>query len=240
MKIKTKYLLRLDDASNKMNLQNWSRILKIIDNYKIKTLIATVPDNQDLSISFDKISNVDKIYKEWIKSGHNIAIHGYNHVYDSKGVNYIKNKEKSEFAGKDYLAQKNIISKSLRYFSELGIQPEFFVAPGHSFDETTIKVISENFNELIISDGLTFSPFIYKSVKFIPQQINRLIRIPFGTITYCLHPNTMSDSDFFKLNKFLKNNQNRFVNFKDISFSNITKMQKLIQLFFNTAYKIKN
>lgn len=240
IKIQPKYLLRLDDASEKMNTQNWNRIFKIIDNYNIKSLIAIVPKNQDPEISFENISNVEEIYKKWINSGHDLAIHGYDHVYNSKGVNYIKNKNKSEFAGKDYLVQKSIISKSINYFREFGIEPNFFVAPGHSFDEVTIKVISENFNKLIISDGLTLSPFIYKNVRFIPQQINRLIRIPLGTITYCLHPNNMNDSEFLKLDRFLKANQSFFISFKNLTFTKITMIQRFTQFILNTAYKLKN
>ena len=67
IKIKPKYLLRLDDASDKMNIQNWNKILKIIDSFNIKTLIAVVPNNQDPEISFDNIPNSGDIYKKWIK-----------------------------------------------------------------------------------------------------------------------------------------------------------------------------
>ena len=203
-------------------------------------MIAIIPKNQDKTISFSDIKNVEKIYHKWLKNGHKAALHGYNHVYDSIGRNYIKNKPKSEFSGKSYSKQKEIILKSLNYFNKHNIDIKYFVAPGHSFDLTTIKVISDNFNNLIISDGLTLDPFKYKGVKFIPQQLNSLINIPFGTITYCLHPNNMTDNDFKKLNIFLKKNKNYFIDISTIKFKNLSLSQSFIQYILNFIYKIKN
>ena len=101
-------------------------------------------------------------------------------------------------------------------------------------------MISDHYDHLIISDGLTLQPYIYKGIKFIPQQINRFLKIPFGTITYCLHPNTMNEKHFNDLKSFLDANSRYFTDHKSLRFNKISLIDKFIFKILNLLYKIKN
>ena len=41
------YILRLDDASDYMDVEKWSRMEELLDKYQIKPLVGVIPDNQD-------------------------------------------------------------------------------------------------------------------------------------------------------------------------------------------------
>ena len=41
------YLIRLDDASEYMDLDKWSRMEELLDKYNIKPIFGIIPDNQD-------------------------------------------------------------------------------------------------------------------------------------------------------------------------------------------------
>ena len=43
----SKYIMRLDDACEKRNIQNWDRIEMILDKYEIKPLIGVIPNCED-------------------------------------------------------------------------------------------------------------------------------------------------------------------------------------------------
>ena len=55
---------------------------------------------------------------------------------------------------------------------------------------------------------------------FIPQQSGRVRKLPFRVVTFCYHPNTMSDSDFELLEVFIRDNLDNFGSFDDISLRN--------------------
>ena len=52
-----KYIIRLDDACQTMNQARWDAILKILDKYNIKAIIAVIPNNKDKTFAGDKISD---------------------------------------------------------------------------------------------------------------------------------------------------------------------------------------
>ena len=41
------YILRLDDASEYMDVDKWQRMETLLDKYNIKPLVGIIPDNQD-------------------------------------------------------------------------------------------------------------------------------------------------------------------------------------------------
>ena len=43
-------LLRLDDASDYMDIEKWQRLEEFLDRYGIKPLVGIIPDNQDASL----------------------------------------------------------------------------------------------------------------------------------------------------------------------------------------------
>ena len=227
------YLIRLDDACPNMFLNNWVRIIDLLEKYNISAIIAAIPENRDPKFNYQFIENYNTILSKW-NLNHEIAIHGYHHLYDSPSKPLYGFKTKSEFAGKDFISQKQLIKNGIKIFNNLKISPRVFVAPGHSFDDTTIDVIRTFFPDMIISDGMFLEPVIYKSVKFLPQQLANCKHFPFGTITFCYHPNTMSNNDFIKLERFLSRNSTKFIAVDDLSF----KECSIFQLFFDKVIVI--
>ena len=41
------YLVRLDDASEYMDIEKWKIVEGILDKYQIKPLVGIIPDNKD-------------------------------------------------------------------------------------------------------------------------------------------------------------------------------------------------
>ena len=42
-----RYIIRLDDASEIMNVSTWERIEELLDNYNIKPIVGIIPNNKD-------------------------------------------------------------------------------------------------------------------------------------------------------------------------------------------------
>lgn len=43
-----RYIIRLDDASEIMNVSAWERIEELLDNYNIKPIVGIIPNNKDI------------------------------------------------------------------------------------------------------------------------------------------------------------------------------------------------
>ena len=46
----SQYILRLDDASDYMDIKKWQRMEELLDRYGIKPLVGVIPDNRDSSL----------------------------------------------------------------------------------------------------------------------------------------------------------------------------------------------
>ena len=83
---------------------------------------------------------------------------------------------RSEFAELSLESQKNKIKKSLNEFIKNNIYPNY-AAPGHSFDEITLKALKIVTKININSDGIAFYPYYKEGFHFIPQQLWNLEKI---------------------------------------------------------------
>lgn len=244
--MKRKYLIRLDDACPTMNIINWGRIESILDNYSIKPMVGIIPNNEDLK---QQIDPEDKGFWEkvrvWGKKGWTIALHGYNHCYISKnglkGLNPIW--EKSEFAGVPIKEQREKIRKGVAIMREQGINPNYFFAPSHTFDENTLIALREESGIRIISDTIATKPYRYGDFIFIPQISGQCREMKLkGLFTFCLHPSTMTDDDFNKTDLFLNKHQQEFISFDAIDLSNIegkSNYDKILSWGYFTMRKLK-
>lgn len=213
-----KYSFRLDDIAPNMNHQNFNKIMKIFDRFGVKVILGVIPDNKDYELlKYPKISDNDfwnKI-KKYDSDGHEIAIHGFNHVYETKSSGILEINSRSEFAGVSAKRQKQKIAKARAVFKKYNIKPKIFMAPAHSFDETTLEVLKLfEINE--ITDGFYFRPYIYKGLKFYPQLVAKPRKMMFGYHTFCLHPNTMTDENIEHLERFLYEQQKNLISFSEL------------------------
>ena len=215
-----------------MDWQKFERIQNLFFEYGIKPIIAVIPDNQDEKI---KINPPDSAFWQKIKGLENhgwiIAMHGYQHKYTQENGGILKIHTKSEFAGLPYKEQYDKIKKGKEVLENHGIKTDIFIAPGHSFDKNTLKVLKENsFNA--ISDGIALYPFKKYDILWIPQIAWQPRKFKCGIITFCLHPNTMQENDFKNLENFVKNNTIAITDFiYAINYSNNHSFFKKIYVF---------
>lgn len=201
----TKYLLRLDDASNKRSIRKWDKMEHLLDKYGIKPLVAVIPDCQDPDfmkyeedvLFWEKVHHWQN--KDWI-----IGMHGVNHVFVSQcaGINPVNNY--SEFAGVPIETQMIKIEYGYNIFLKHGLEPHVFIAPAHTYDENTLLALKEKTNIRVISDTPANKIYSKGDFIFVPQQSGRVRWLPFETVTFCYHPNNMNDESYTELENFIK------------------------------------
>lgn len=210
----SKYIMRLDDAAEKMDIEKWNRMEQLLDKYCIKPLVGIIPVCKDPMMDKYETDNGfwDKVHR-WMHKGWTIALHGYEHVYctEDGGINPVN--QRSEFAGLPLKEQKRKIREGVKVFREHGIDPEVFFAPSHTFDENTIEALKEESNIKIVSDTVANKPYSKYGMTFIPQQSGRVRKLPFDTVTFCYHPNMMNEQAFQELDLFLWENRENFQRF---------------------------
>lgn len=216
------YLIRLDDASEYMDTYKWNKIENLLDKYNIKPIVGVIPNNEDKKLvnGYDKDYNFWRLVNYWQDKGWEIALHGYNHVYltKEKGINPVN--KKSEFAGVNLQVQKQKIRDGIYILQKNNINPKIFFAPSHTFDKNTLIALKSESNINVISDTIANDIYFKDDFYFIPQQIGSPRNLYLKLVTICLHPNTMTNNDFIKLDKFLYNNKNKFTSFNNIELKN--------------------
>lgn len=208
-----RYIMRLDDASDYMDIEKWNRMEQLLDKYGIKPIYGIIPDNHDESLR-GKYQRDPKFWEKmhvWEAKGWTPAMHGFEHKYvtDQGGINPVN--KRSEFAGLSYEEQADKIERGWKTLNDHGFHPEIFFAPSHTFDENTLKALKDKTTIRVISDTVANDVYKKDDFWFIPQQSGSVRKLPFKTVTFCYHPNTMTDSSYEQLEKFLKSYRGRFV-----------------------------
>jgi len=230
-----KYIIRLDDACPTMKHEKWNRLEALLDRYNIKPIVAVVPNNQDKKLMLDSYNHDfwEKI-KNWQEKKWEIALHGFEHKYVTKHKSLVPINDYSEFAGVPLDEQKNKIQEGIKIFNKHNISCRAWIAPAHSFDENTIKALKEESNINIISDGIAFSPYYEHGMFWIPQQLWKPRKMPFGVWTICYHPDEMREKDFEVLENFLKEEYKKVISIDELTLT--TKPKSLIEQSFEKIY----
>ncbi len=214
------YLLRLDDASEYMDVEKWSRVESLLDKYTINPIVGIIPNNQDNDIlsKYQKDSGFWDKARAWKGKNWVIALHGYNHVYKTKsgGINPIN--LRSEFAEVTLDEQKQKIRDGLKVLTEHKLHANVFFPPSHTFDMNTLEALKAESNIRIIIDTIANDVYKIDDFYFIPQQSGHVRNLPFKVVTFCYHPNDMNKKDFDVLEDFIKTNKDKFISFEDLSF----------------------
>jgi predicted deacetylase len=214
----SRYILRLDDASDYMNIEKWKRMENLLDKYNIKPLAGIIPENQDPSLV--GVYERDPLFwnkvNHWKEKGWELALHGCNHKYvtEEGGMNPVN--KRSEFAGVPLEEQCIKIRIGMKIFREHEIEPRIFFAPSHTFDQNTLEALKKESNIRIISDTIANDVYYQEGFYFIPQQSGKVRKLPFKVCTFCYHPNMMKNRDFEYLEAFLKKKYSNFVSAQDM------------------------
>lgn len=241
-----KYLIRLDDACPTMDAKKWQRIENILDTYGVRPMVGIIPANKDPKLQIDasdagfwtKVNN-------WEKKGWAIALHGYDHCFISKagmsGLNPLW--ARSEFAGVPLEHQKEKIRKGVAACRANGIEPKYFFAPAHTYDENTLQALREESNIRIISDTIAIKPYRKDDFVFIPQLGGHCteMKLP-GIWTFCLHPSAMTEENFVATEKFLQAHKNEMLGFDELKLTNLkgkSLMGRLLSWVYFTRRRLK-
>ena len=228
-----KYILRLDDACEKRNVDNWNRMEELLDKYGIKPLVGIIPHCEDpMMDAYEVDSDFWHRVNNWMAKGWTIALHGYNHVYSTEcgGINPVN--RRSEFAGEPLCIQKEKIKKGIAIMREHDIEPKVFFAPSHTFDENTLRALKDESNIRVISDTIAWDSYVKNDFIFVPQQSGTVRKLPFKTTTFCYHPNTMTEKEFEILNAFLLNNAQSFMPFSANSKREYTFIDNILNYLY--------
>lgn len=186
-----RYLLRFDDLCPTANWQVWDVVEREMDARGVRPLVAVVPDNQDESLVRGQ---ADPAFWErvrgWQAKGWAIGLHGYQHRYVVPGGGILGLHARSEFAGLDAAAQGAKLDAALAVMKREGVRVDAWVAPGHSFDGTTVAELRRR-GVSTISDGFFLRAGTSgDGVTWVPQQLWRLRAQRFGSWTVCYHVNS--------------------------------------------------
>jgi predicted deacetylase len=188
------YLVRFDDICPTMNWRVWDEIEGILVRNQVRPILAVVPDNRDSALMADapRADFWDRV-RQWQSWGWTIALHGYQHIYVNRNPGLVGIKANSEFAGLPRPEQERKLRAGMAIFQKEGIGTETWVAPSHSFDETTLDLL-KLIGIRIISDGFTPVHFLdRRGMVWIPcQQWDRIRPVRAGVRTLCIHHNPWS------------------------------------------------
>lgn len=214
------YMIRIDDASEYMDVEKWNVFEELLDKYEIKPIVGIIPNNQDVDL-VSKYQIDSKFWNKaraWQSKKWTIGLHGYTHanLSNSGGINPVN--YQSEFAGVRLEEQKKKIANGIRIFKENGLNPDVFFAPSHTFDINTLEALRVESDIRVVSDTVANNIFKMGEFYFIPQQSGHVRKLPFKVITFCYHPNNMNEKDYNKLEVFIIKYKEKFGSFKDITF----------------------
>jgi predicted deacetylase len=204
------YLLRFDDLCPTVPRRNWERFLPLLEEFRVRSILAVVPDNRDR-----ELERAEPDLGFWAHmrameaAGAAIALHGYRHLCRSKGRSLVPLHSHSEFAGVDLDLQRQWIASGLEILRGHGLNPCIWVAPRHGFDRNTLRALrSEGIG--LLSDGFARIPFTRGGLTWIPQQLWAPAEKPAGLWTICVHPNTARESLLDQLREFLRQHAAQF------------------------------
>ncbi len=231
---KQRMILRLDDASERMDVEKWQRMEDLLEKYNIMPLVGVIPACKDPAMEKYDADPLfwDKVHR-WIKKGWTIAMHGYMHLYETTdgGINPVN--KKSEFAGLPYEKQADKIKCAWQIMQKHDITPKLFFAPSHTFDDLTLDAIKAETPIRIISDTPACDIYKRRDFVFIPQQSGSVRNLPFKTITFCYHPNTMTDRSFSDLEGYLIENKQKFCSVDELV---CDRKRSVLDMLINKTY----
>jgi predicted deacetylase len=193
--MKSRFLIRFDDICPTMNWRVWAEIEALLQQQKIKPILAVIPDNKDPKLIIDPpAEDFWERVRIWQADGWSIGLHGYQHLYvnNNPGIMRLTTRQ-SEFAGLPKKVQEDKLLKGLAIFAREGVRADCWVAPSHSFDWNTVDLLAE-LGIKVISDGLWPWPFTdRRGLTWVPQQLWRLKNRHAGIWTACNHHNSWNN-----------------------------------------------
>jgi predicted deacetylase len=195
----------MDDITPTMNWDRFSALMSLFQRFKVKPLLGIVPDNRDpkLQVSPTREDFWEQMRALRAREEVEFAQHGYQHLLRTippgAGSGH---GTRSEFSGLSYEEQREKIVKGRTILLEHGIKTTVWMAPSHSFDNTTLKALRDT-GFTALTDGISLFPFKEDGIICIPQQLWKPKWMPTGTITICLHSDEITVEEIARIRQFL-------------------------------------
>ena len=187
-----KLVVRIDDVHERMNWDNFEFFTDLLLSRGLTAILGVVPKCEDKKlIVSESAGGFWQRIESLEMAGFKISQHGFRHVYDSNGATILLGNTRSEFAGLSYQTQLKRLSSGKRILEERGFSIDTFMAPGHSFDMTTVHCLKE-LGFKYITDGYNIWPYSVNGLKFIPQLFSSPHGLRFGVFTTCFHLDGLS------------------------------------------------
>jgi predicted deacetylase len=194
-----RYVWRIDDVTPGMERARFQAFIDLFRRRGVVPLLGVVPENRDPDLCREP--DDPRFWQTLRNLGEGGAVefaqHGHQHLSVTRRV------APSEFAGLSYAQQVEKIARGQETLRREGIPTDVWMAPYHSFDEATLEAIrSRGFR--FVSDGAALYPFEQRGLVFVPQQLWRPRRFPFGVFTVCLHTNRPDNGLYRSVEQFLE------------------------------------
>ena len=230
-----KFIIRIDDISPTMNLENFDRIKDFLVSKNIRPIIGVVPDNQDENLKFSsKNEDFWPMIRNLKQIGWSIAQHGCHHKYSTEESGILKINNFSEFAGLSFKEQLKKIITGKNILIEQKIWEPIFMAPAHSFDDNTLKALKEA-DFKYVTDGYGLYPWSDRGLTFIPQLFSGFSNFGFGVYTVCIHLNELSGKEVDNVINQIDGREHKIIDLP--SALNLSRKQNIFEEFFFFVFK---
>lgn len=212
---RAQYILRFDDIAPNMHWENFERLRHLAEVHDLRPLIGVIPDNQDPEL-LRMPSGPQDFWAEIAtlqRRGWEVAVHGYQHRYETDQAGLLGVHPRSEFAGLTFDVQRTKLERALAILKTYGITTDTFMAPAHSFDACTLRALRA-VGLAHVTDGYALRPFRAHGLVFVPQMFAWPRRMPPGIYTTCFHLNELSAQNMARLERYVKKHRRDIIDFK--------------------------
>ena len=212
-----KILIRFDDVAENMNWHLMNKCEVLFDKLNIKPVMGVIPNNEDKDLLiYPKKENFWDIVKNWQSKGWEIAMHGYNHIYDKETYkkDFFEYGGRSEFFGHTLDVQLKKVKKGLEIFKKNNINVRTFFSPNHTYDLNTFEALKlSGINQVI--DGYGLKPYLENNIKFIPQLFYKPIFLPLGLQTTQIHLNYWTEKELDNFLNIISKNYKKIISYEE-------------------------
>jgi len=209
-------VFRIDDFNPGFPWSRFTPLEETLLSLNIKPLIGVIPNSLDDKVSFSTpVSDFWDRIRRYQDHGWHIAQHGFTHVYDSVGRDYLGRSRPSEFSGHSFYEQVTRLAAGKQIMVDEGVWSGTFMPPGHSFDRVTLSALKE-LGFTAVTDGWGIRPYVLDGLRLVPQLVSRPHGFLVGTYTNCLHVGTLDDDSIAGLITRVRKTARQYESFDQI------------------------
>ena len=209
-----KYIIRIDEVAPNMDWRRFEKVAGVLDRAGVSPLFGVIPDNKDPELL--RLDECPTDFWEYIRErqekGWTLALHGYQHLLREGAGGRLRINSHGEFPGLSVGQQERMLEAGLKIFGYHGLKTDVFMPPAHSYDKATLRAMRQ-VGLKTLTDGLSILPYRRQGVLCVPQQFATPRTVPIGVITFCLHPNQMTDDQIIQLERFIDENRSNIIDF---------------------------